>query len=181
MFCFHVETLNWLYSLKGPAPTRNFIGVYLAHTSKQRPEENWIINLCVVYFTSWRKTNEACWHLLHIWAGHHSTSDPTGTSVTRSPPARSLGSTGRWRRCRGWGRGGTCSSSRWRSRAARNMCRSSAPLFDRRWKIEVNSALFARLRGRKNILWGFHFLCLHRQSLGLLCGIVCTVWTRAAV
>lgn len=70
-------------------------------------------------------------HLLHIWAGHHSTSGPTGTSVTLSPRARIPGSTGRWRRCRGSGRGGTCSSSRWRSLAARSTCRSSAPLFHR--------------------------------------------------
>ena len=70
----------------------------------------------------------ASFYLPHISAHHRSKWDPTGTWGSLSQPAHIQGSTGRWLRSRGWGQGGTCSSSRWWSQAARSKCRSSAPL-----------------------------------------------------
>lgn len=68
----------------------------------------------------------------------HSMLDPTGTWGSQSRSADSLGSTGRWPRCRGWGRGGRCSSIRWRSRAARSKCRSLAPLQTLWWSARLD-------------------------------------------
>lgn len=85
---------------------------------------------CLPLWKKWTKhsTLWASSYLLHILARHHSMWDPTGTWGSPSQPAQIQGSTGRWRRCHGWGQGGTCSSSRWWSRAAQSKCRSSAPL-----------------------------------------------------
>lgn len=69
----------------------------------------------------------------------HSMWDPTGTWGSQSRSADIRGSTGRWPRCRGWGRGGRCSSIRWWSRAARSKCRSWAPLQTLWWSARLDS------------------------------------------